>query len=237
MMKRKSGRLLFSLCMVFILIVSGCGSSQPAGQSTATAAPSQPAQGTAAGQDGQPSGTAAGTEGMGDRLSKAYTDIFQGDRYFMKYRTIMDMDGEDVEAQIEMAVDGDMMAMKTLLPGVESHMINKDEKMYMVDHNTKTVMVMNIASAPDMEDPDQYTAGISYIGDGTGDFLGRSLPFEEYAVETGTIKYFFDGKALAGMIFHTQAGDQVMEILEISDKVPEEMFDIPENYPQTTIGG
>lgn len=240
MMKRGTVFFVLLCLLVLCLVLSGCG--QPAGQNTTGTGSSQPAQGTTTGQTqngqtGQPSGTAAGSEDAGDRLAKAYTDILKGNRYFMKYRTTMDMDGQKTEAQVEMAVDGDVTAMKTILPGVESNMIQKEDKIYMVDHNTKTVMVMTAATAPDMEDPDQYSAGITYAGSGTGDFLGKSLPYEEYAVETGTIKYFFDGKTLAGMIFHTQAGDQVMEILEISDKVPADMFVIPEGYTQTTIGG
>jgi len=241
MMKEKTSRVLFLGFLMFCLILSGCG-SQPASQSSGGSGSAQPSQETEAGtsqngQEGQPGDTAAGTDGMGDRLAKVYTDILQGDRNLIKYRTTIDMDGEVAEAQIEVAKDGDIIAMRTLLPGVENNMVKKDNKVYMVDHNTKTVMVMNVTAAPDMEDPGQYTADLSYVSSGTGDFLGRTLPYEEYAVENGTIQYFFDGKVLAGMIFHSQTGDQVLEILEISDQVPAEMFMIPEDYPQTMIGG
>lgn len=241
MMKERTSRLLFIWLLMFCLVLSGCG-SQPAGQASGDSGSAKPTQETNAGtsqngQAGQPGESAPGADSMGERLAKAYTDILQGDRFFMKYRTTIDMDGVEAEAQIEMAKDGDVVAMRTLLPGVENNMVKKDNKIFMVDHNTKTVMVMNVTAAPDMEDPGQYAAGLSYLSSGTGDFLGRALPYEEYAVENGTIQYFFDGKTLAGMVFHTQAGDQVLEILEISEQIPAEMLIVPEDYPQTMIGG
>jgi hypothetical protein len=72
------------------------------------------------------------------------------------------------------------------------------------------------------------TEGINYLGTGKED----GLVFEEYATLNGSMKYYFDGKELVKISVDSDEGTMVMEILEMSDDVPADMFEIPAGYQQ-----
>ncbi|AGA67767.1 hypothetical protein Desdi_0213 [Desulfitobacterium dichloroeliminans LMG P-21439] len=243
-MKRKTFSWLLTLSLVLCLILSGCGGSQDA---------TKPAdQGSAVQQDSSPPATPPVTEGndtpepsdpketvdepsslsdeIGDRLAKTYTDMMASDKYFMKYR--MTTDGESIET--EMAYMGDDLATRTLVNGVESRMIIKDNKVYMIDPVEKIIMIINSDDYEQEEEIDY--AGLAYVGEGKGDFLGETFHYEEYSADGGTTKYFFDGKKLVGIESSYEDMNIAMEVLELSKKIPADLFEIPQDYEQQNLG-
>lgn len=244
-MNKRKLPLFLTLTFIVCLTISGCGSSQgatpavdqgtPAKQDSAiTPEVKKPAEPSASQTEPQPQASTAKPDEMSDRLAKAYTDMMEKDKYFMKYRTTIEIEGESAETLIEVAYDGDDYAMKTMTDGIESHMILKEKKLYMIDHVEKMVLIIN--SDDYDEDMDIETEGLTFISDGTKDFLGKSYPYEEYSVADGTINYFFEGKKLVGMIIDVEGLVQVLEILEMSENYPAGIFTIPADYEQQTLG-
>jgi hypothetical protein len=228
--------LLFSLIFLVGMLLSGCGGSQPADKPTEksdTPATSESAKTDPAGESAEEAAKETANSNdigdMGDRLAKVYTDMMQSGKYYMKYRAVFEMQGQKEEAQMEVAVNGEDSAVKSSMSAGESHMVFKDNKSYLIDHSAKTIMVMESAEIED-KDAGIDTDGLTYKDSGQEDFLGKTLPYEEYSIDDGSIKYFFDGKKLAGMKVIAEEMTQILEVIEISDKCPAEMFSIPESY-------
>lgn len=239
----KSKKLLLVFLFIFFIFMtlSGCSSNKPADQPANAPAASEPAKSNSNEKQTddsqkQAEKPAQGADGMGDRLAKVYTDMMQGEKYYMKYRTTIEIEGQKGEAQMEVAVNGEDSAVKTSMPGAESHMVFKGNKAYFIDHHAKTVMAIESANMEDMDNGEIDTDGLAYKGEGKGDFLGKTLPYEEYSTEGGTIKYYFDGKKLAGMEVTVEGITQILEILAFNDSYPSDIFTIPSGYQQLNPG-
>jgi len=253
-MKRKIIRGFISLSVILCFLLSGCAGNQdtlkPADQGTTQQEPSPPAAPSTEEKEAQiPSNESEEPtqensdspedsnepiiipEAVGDRLAKTYSDMMASGKYFMKYR--MNTDGETITAEI--AYNGDDIATKTVASGIETRMVIKDNKLYMIDSSTRTGMVMSSEDYEGEEDDVDY-AGLVFVKDGQGNFLGQTLPYEEYSVDGTIIKYFFEGKKLAGMEMNYEGMIQVLEILELSKSIPSDMFDIPKDYEKRNLG-
>lgn len=171
-------------------------------------------------------------------LSKDYINLFDSGHYYMSTRTTATDDaGGMMETEaITIASDG-KVAYILNAEGVESEMIMMDGKIYMVDHVNRMVNVMNQAaeSDSDISDitddtvPEIETDDIEYVGSGTE----GGLKYEEYRSGSGMrIFYYFDGENLKKIKTIHDDFESMMEILELSDDVPADSFDIPQDYQQ-----
>lgn len=237
-MKKSSFLLLLLVVLLLSMVVTGCDSKQP------TPNPSAPvSEGAKDGPPEEPKNEADNKspeipEGMGDRLADTYTRMMESEKYFIKYRTTIEiMEGQEAEAIMEIAVNGDDTVIKSSMAEGESHMIIKDNKTYLIDHNQKTITIMESTDMEDMEETDIDMDDQVYLEDGQGDFLGKTLPYEEYTTDSGSMRYYFDGEKLAGMeIFIDEEMTQIWEIIEFKNSYPADMFTIPDNYEQHTLG-
>lgn len=215
--------LLLVLVLVPAMLLTGCGGSD------STPEAEQPVDGA----EEQSEETSEGMEGMGDLLSAAYVDMMKENKYLMSYKATMEYEGQSTVMEATVAVIGEDMSMTSKGEGFESSMIIKGDKIYMIDHASKTVT--SFAQTQDMVDQmDTGTIdaeGINYLGSGKED----GLVFEEYATLNGSMKYYFDGKKLVKISVDSDDGTMVMEILEMSDDVPAGMFEIPVGYQQIEI--
>lgn len=212
--------LLLVMLLVPAMLLTGCGGSEAAPEAE------QPADA----EEEQIEETSEGMEGMGDLLSAAYVDMMKANKYLMSYKATMEYEGQSMVMEATVAVVGDDMAMTSKGEGMESSMIIKGDKIYMIDHASKTVT--SFMQSQDMVDQMDTgtidTEGINYLGTGKED----GLVFEEYATLNGSMKYYFDGKELVKISVDSDEGNMVMEILEMSDDVPADMFEIPTGYQQ-----
>ena len=248
---KKVFTVFVSLSIILFFLLSGCGGSQETGKTAEQKSAAQQGQSQAAEPPAEEQEASNGSEEeaqaeeaeepeepeesatmpeMGDRLAKAYKDLMASGKYYMKYR--MTADGESIDAEI--AYNGDDFATKTVVGGTENRMIIKDKKMYMIDHDTKTVMIMSSADFEEEEEDIDY-AGLVFVKDGQGDFLGQTLPYEEYSEDGTLVKYFFQGNKLVGMEMNIDGMIQVLEIFELSGNIPAGMFDIPKDYEQLNM--
>lgn len=212
--------LLLILVLIPAVLMTGCGGSESAPEGD------QPD----VVQEEQSEETSEVTEGMGDLLSAAYVDIMKDNEYLMSYKATMEYEGQSTVMEATIAAVGDDMAIASSGDGFETNMVIKDDKIYMIDHGSKTVT--SFAQTEEMVDQVDTgtfeTEGMDYIGSGKED----GLVFEEYAIPEGSVKYYFDGKELLKMAMITESGTMMMDIIELSDNVPSSMFDIPAGYQQ-----
>jgi hypothetical protein len=208
-------------------MMAGCGDSSgssDAGQPDAAQA-EQSSENTEAAETTK----IADTEGLGDLLSSTYVDMMKSKEYMMKYKTTMDFNGQTTEMENTMAVSGNKTAIISNGGGLDSTIIMKDDKVYMVDHASKTVMSWAQTQNDAQETFD--VEGITYLGNGKEE----GLVYEEYSAEGTNMKYYFDGKKLVKIAATISGQTMVMEIIEISDKVPASMFEIPAGYQVTEM--
>lgn len=179
---------------------------------------------------------------IGDRLgklSKSYIEIMESGNYYMAFRSTTTFEGEMMESETMMTVSGDRTAMQSKSADTETAMVMMDDNIYMIDHVSKTVIVMPQTTAegdetlpemPESSEPVEVD-DIEYIGSGEED----GLVYEEYRTESGTqIFYYFDGSDLKKIKTIDESFESIMEILELSDNVSEDAFEIPADYQQVT---
>ncbi|MPM18362.1 hypothetical protein SDC9_64771 [bioreactor metagenome] len=179
---------------------------------------------------------------IGDRLgklSKSYIEIMESGNYYMAFRSTTTFEGEIMESETMMTVSGDRTAMQSKSADTETAMVMMDGNIYMIDHVSKTVIVMPQTTAegdetlpemPESSEPVEVD-DIEYIGSGEED----GLVYEEYRTEGGTqIFYYFDGSDLKKIKTIDESFESIMEILELSDNVSEDAFEIPADYQQVT---
>ena len=179
---------------------------------------------------------------IGDRLgklSKSYIEIMESGNYYMAFRSTTTFEGEMMESETMMTVSGDRTAMQSKSADTETAMVMMDGNIYMIDHVSKTVIVMPQTTAegdetlpemPESSEPVEVD-DIEYIGSGEED----GLVYEEYRTEGGTqIFYYFDGSDLKKIKTIDEPFESIMEILELSDNVSEDAFEIPADYQQVT---
>lgn len=177
---------------------------------------------------------------VGHRLSASYVDMMKNNNYMMKYKTFMDFDGREIEALITIAVSGEKHAFITESDEITSTTIMDDDKFYLIDHDSKTVMVMPFIMEDNAEDGVDITqvdsANLEFVGTGTGTFMGNTRDYEEYAADNITMVYFFDGDKLDGMVMMVEDESLTMVIEEMTSMVDESIFEIPEDYQLMDIG-
>lgn len=179
---------------------------------------------------------------IGDRLgklSKSYIEIMESGNYYMAFRSTTTFEGEMMESETMMTVSGDRTAMQSKSADTETAMVMMDDNIYMIDHVSKTVIVMpqttaegdeTLTEMPESSEPVEVD-DIEYIGSGEED----GLVYEEYRTEGGTqIFYYFDGSDLKKIKTIDESFESIMEILELSDNVSEDAFEIPADYQQVT---
>jgi len=177
------------------------------------------------------------TETKSDLLSTSYADIMKSGKYFMHYTTDTTVEGKTIKSETEMAVDGSNIFMKTIADGINTHMIVKDKTLYVFNDAEKTYYKMTITNTgsgttSSVKDEKIDTSGITYVGKGKAELNGKEMDYEEYKTDKGTIRYYFDNKKLYAIVIKFDDIETTMEIVELSDKVTADMFEIPTGYTE-----
>lgn len=180
---------------------------------------------------------------IGDRLgklSKSYIDIMESGTYYMAFRSTTTFEGEVMESETAMAISGEETSIHSTSAEMDTTILMMEGNTYMIDHISKTVMVLPVsvtedeASVPEIPESSEPVEvdGIEYIGSGKED----GLVYEEYRTESGTqIFYYFDGSDLKRIKTIDEGFESVMEILELSDNIPDDAFEIPTDYQQLSF--
>jgi hypothetical protein len=163
--------------------------------------------------------------GLENHLATDFLRTLKSDKYMIKYRTTTVYNGESFEVETTYAVNGKSIAMSSGDRGT----IVKDDKVYMLDHTNKRILNWDVTKSNDLEKI--VTEGLQYIGSSeTG-----GIVCEEYATAETQLKLYFQSGKLARIATAINKQDVVMDIVEVSNKVPESMFEVPSDYMTTVI--
>ena len=162
-----------------------------------------------------------------DNGAEKYFKIFSSENYHLKAKMV----GGGENSIMEMFMkDKNNMVTIVEVAGNKMKSILKDNKMYMVDDATKTVMITKLPPSV-KEKSGIKTDGMTLTGSGTAEFNGKTLPYKEYSSKEGNkTQYFLDGTKLAGIRTITQGTVMDMIIIELDENVPNNVFDIPAGY-------
>lgn len=208
------------LLLVFVSVAAlGCGKTEP----------TSPSQTPPSNQTSQNANN-TNTGNLGAKLSTAYADMMKNNKYQMKYKGSTTVEGKTMEILATIAVSGDNTAMTSEMEGIKTTVITKGDKSYMVNHSEKMVMELpQIQTENDSEEIN--TDDLTYVGSGTED----GLSYEKYSTKDGFITYYFEGDKLVKMTVSSELQTMTMTILEMSNNVPDSLFEIPANYTKITM--
>jgi hypothetical protein len=163
--------------------------------------------------------------GLENHLATDFLRTLKSDKYMIKYRTTTVYNGESFEVETTYAVNGKSISMSSGDRGT----IVKDDKVYMLDHTNKRILNWDVTKSNDLEKID--TDGLQFIGSSeTG-----GVVCEEYATAATRLKLYFQGGKLIRIATAINKQDVEMDIIEVSKKVPESMYEVPSDYMTTVI--
>lgn len=176
------------------------------------------------------------------KLSK-YIDIISGD-YYMKYKTRTDgHDGEPEEITTEYAISKEKIVLN-YEEALTTTLITKEGTYYIVHQNK------SIIKYPIDEESQKGFVGFNraytqeffeknFLRTGTEDIDGVAYYYEEYSdnsSEGAKIRYFFDNNDNIKYIKNINStNEELSEILELSDRVNPELFELPKGYTEYNI--
>jgi len=171
--------------------------------------------------------------------AESLIDWMKGGTFSFDYKIIVETGGQETEGTGAMAIDQGRFAMRSVMDagGVEMNMrmVMKDDVMYMVDDNAKTYMAMPTTTPDAAGGMNADFTVMEKTGSGEGEVDGKTLPYEEYAVEGSPIKFFMDGDTVYAIVNETGGSTATMIITNASKTVPAELFDIPDDYQDLSI--
>ncbi len=222
--------LLYLLALTLALSLTACsGGGNPASaQQSSKPSPSAPEQSKSAAPESKASLSAP------ELLSSTYVDIMKDGRFYMRYIATVTTDEGDFESEIATATDGETVANIMDTMGIKMRTLVKDGSFYQIDDASKTYMKLDIPEMQ-MDTGLTETEDLVYLGSGTDSVNGKVLPYEEYQVSDGTIRFYMDNKSLYALVIKTADGDMTMLVLEISDKIPAGMLELQADYKETAM--
>ncbi len=163
-------------------------------------------------------------------------EMMKGKHYTMKMNTVVTMEGKQFEVQTTTVVNGNESATTMKADKLYMTTILKDGKAYIIMHDQKMILVAPIPEPEELEIGLEEIdfSKIEYIGKGKGMFLGNERNYEEYKVDLGIVRYYFDGKELDGMEIIADEGSTIMDVEFYSEDVDLSVFELPKGY--MTIG-
>lgn len=163
--------------------------------------------------------------GLENHLATDFLRTLKSNKYMIKYRTTTEYSGESFEVETTYAVNGDSIAMES---GDRATVV-KDGKVYMLDRTNKRILSWDVTKSNDLKRIE--TEGLQYVGSSES----GGLVCEEYATSATRLKLYFEGGKLVRMATAMNNLDVVMDIVEVSKKAPESLFEVPEDYFTTVI--
>ena len=208
----------------FVLFLTGCnrGGGSESGEGGASGG-GNPAKSTAA----------AGVPGnVGSGKTAAFFKMFTGKNYHLKAKSTFG----GVETIVETFIKGDMIATSGEMGGISYRSIKRDNKVYVINDQARTVMIFTATASNSPEEPVR-TDGMVMTGSGTAQFNGKNLPYEEYSTKGSSVRIqlFLDGKKPAGIRTITSEATIDMIILVLDQNVPNNVFEIPAGYQKIEL--
>ncbi len=157
-----------------------------------------------------------------------FQKFLSGGEYTMEMKTT----AEGMEMTMKSAYKGDMIYSESEYSGQKSIMVMKDGFQYIIDHNSKTVMKMQVVDNGAVMDmfADEAENYETAIASGTTEHNGKTYDYEEFTVMDETVQYLFDGNDLKIMKANVMGTESVVEIISLEKGADASLFEIPEDY-------
>ena len=166
-------------------------------------------------------------------FSTVLIEMMKSKHYTMMMNTIVDSEGKEMAVQTTTVVADGQTAVTMEAEGLSMTTIIKDNKAYAIMHDQKMIIMAPIPTAVEEPGLDEIDFDkLEYLGKGKGMFLGNERSYEEYKVDTGIVRYYFDGKELDGMEVIADEGSAIMDIQFFSNEVDMSIFELPKDYMQ-----
>lgn len=154
---------------------------------------------------------------------------FTGD-YMMRLIFHMTVDGSQVSSEVVVAQRNGELAYQMEYENALVRLVQADGTFYMVDDNQKMAMNMAVIGLDLSAMMPSHVATTSPTGSGTGEVMGKTLPYEEYSENGMVIRYYYDGITPAYITGESQNESFIYEIVEFSTTVPDSLYGIPSDY-------
>lgn len=170
-------------------------------------------------------------------LSKKYAKMLQSQKYYIDCTAEIETEGMSFSNSMLIAVDGDnsSITVSSDLTGtlVTIRTLTLDGNIYMVNDTARSYMQIPPEQAANSFNTD--FSDMEYIGEGSGDFCGEELYFEEYSKGDESIKLYFKDDNLTGLsrsIEDEEISEMTLKIAAISQNIPEKLITMPIGYQQ-----
>lgn len=182
--------------------------------------------------------------------SKVLRDLMNAEEYTMEMRQTTSFKENESTSLVTTVVSGDDIYTYSEIEGMTMEFMEKEDKLYMIMHESKTVMTLNRYEYDETENTNISIVydDLEYLSKGTEMFLGNNRPYEEYKIDSGIAKYYFDGEKLDGLIVALDmeslledddddedeivTGEAIIttEVLSYEETIDKSVFDLPEDY-------
>ena len=212
-------------------VMSNSPSSEPSGGGAADTGSSpspEPGGGGTSAPDnaGTTAPDNAGAGGNGS-LTKDIFDTMNSGTYHIK----MDLLSGDESGNIELYAKNGMTATLVSSEGVDIRLVIRDGQSFIILDDYQIVIIGDA-------DPDDVGTGyfgetdnLTYIGEGSGEFVGKTYKYDEYRDNDGDqFFYYVDSGALKGIRTVISGEAQNFAILAFDKNIPDSIFEVPDDY-------
>ena len=156
-----------------------------------------------------------------------FQKFLSGGEYTMEMKTT----AEGMTVTMKSAYKGDMIYSESNADGMTRNMIMRDGYQYIIDHNAKSCIKMQImdTSMQNMfaDEAENYNTATAT---GKTEYNGKTYDYEEFIIEGETVQYLFEGDDLKIIKANVMGTESVVEILSLTKGADAKLFEIPEDY-------
>ena len=164
--------------------------------------------------------------------------LLQSKHFTVTMDTGIDKDRQIMVYETMTVVDGDRSA--TSMRSMASTVIDlvtilEDGKAYVIKHNEETIVVTPIEKNAEkigvtLDEIDFND--IEYLGKGKGLYVNQPADFEEYSIDQGFVRFYYDGSEFKAIEVITDEGVTLTNHHVFSEEVDESLFELPKDYKQ-----
>ena len=184
-------------------------------------------------KDDEPSGDSAGS------VEPALIGWMKSGKYYFDYEMTAEGNGMSSTSTGSMAADGGKFARASIME-IEGHPISskviiKDDTTFIVDDINKMIIKQPGVNTGSVVGVVTNYSGMVSINTGTGEVGGKTLPYQEYEAAGAKVKFYLDGDQVYAIVTELGGNTSIMIISNISQNVPADVFEIPEDYAEMAM--
>ncbi len=180
-----------------------------------------------------------------DDIKQTYEEIIKDNKFSMEITLKNVQDGKEVVVPLKAARDGDKVFFETAMPvdGQEGSMrfnvVVSDQKCYFIIPAMRAYMQVPAETMEEFVPGDIITedvnSNLEYVSSGEVQYEGKTYICDVYNGEGFTVKYYYkDGELKRIENIVDENNMTIMEIQEVSKRVDNSKFKVPNNYMDMT---